>query len=167
MKLQPAVKKQTLNIAIATAAGTGVMLIVFFILHRIFPEQISFDYRVVLGGLCGCVIAVLNFFLMAVTVQKVTNLTDEDAAKRQMAVSLRYRMLMQAGWIILAILLPCFQWAAGIIPLLVPGIVIKPMAAAENRKAAAVQPEKKESAYQKTPAAEEPGSSPADGGKEV
>lgn len=166
MKLQPAVKKQTSNIAIATAAGTGVMLIVFFILHRIFPEQIPFDYRVVLGGLGGCAIAVLNFFLMAVTVQKVTNLTDEDMAKRQMAASLRYRMLMQAGWIILAIVLPCFQWAAGIIPLLIPGVVIKPMAAAENRKAAQ-KPEKAEGTFQKTPAAEEPGSSSADGGKEV
>ncbi len=85
----------------------------------------KFDYRVVLGALVGGAVAVANFFLMAVTVQNVVNVTNHDDALRMMRVSYRNRMLMRAIWIIIAIFAPCFNYAAGIIPLFIPSFVIK------------------------------------------
>ena len=51
--------------------------------------------------------------------------TDEAGAKRRMQASYSQRNLMQMLWAILAIVLPCFQFAAGILPLLIPGTAIK------------------------------------------
>lgn len=42
-----------------------------------------------------------------------------------MQASYSQRNLMQMLWAILAIVLPCFQFAAGILPLLIPGTAIK------------------------------------------
>ena len=120
-KVQPAVKKETKNVAIYTVVGVVVMWVGFLILHLIWPEKIPFDYRVILGGIGGGAVAVLNFFLMGMAVQKAVSETDEAGAKRRMQASYSQRNL------ILAIVLPCFQFAAGILPLLIPGTAIKLM----------------------------------------
>ena len=126
MKLQSAVKKETVAVATGTAIGCLALIALFLILYLIFPESsVKFDYRVVLGALVGGAVAVANFFLMAVTVQNVVNLTNQDDALRMMRVSYRNRMLMRGIWIIIAIAAPCFNYAAGIIPLFIPGFVIK------------------------------------------
>ena len=65
-KVQPAVKKETKNVAIYTVVGVVVMWVGFLILHLIWPEKIPFDYRVILGGIGGGAVAVLNFFLMGI-----------------------------------------------------------------------------------------------------
>ena len=52
-------------------------------------------------------------------------LEDEADARAMMKASYSRRMLMQGCWVVLAIILPCFQFAAGLIPLLFPGIGIK------------------------------------------
>jgi hypothetical protein len=126
MKLQSAVKKETVSVATGTAIGCLALIALFLILYLIFPESsVKFDYRVVLGAIVGGAVAVSNFFLMAVTVQNVVNLTNQDDALRMMRVSYRNRMLMRGIWIIIAIAAPCFNYAAGIIPLFIPGFVIK------------------------------------------
>ncbi len=125
--VQPAVKKETKNIAVSTAAGVVIMWIVFIILHMAMPEKVPLDYTVFLGGICGGFIAVLNFFLMGLTVQKVAASTDEDAARSRMRASYSQRMMIQMLWVIVAIIAPCFQFAAGILPLLFPGMGIKIM----------------------------------------
>lgn len=122
---QPAVKKETKRIALATCSGTIVMWIVFGILHLIMPAKVPFDYTVILGGLGGTFVAVLNFFMMGMTVQKVAASTDEDAARMRMKASYSQRMLLQMLWVIAAIAIPCFQFLAGIIPLLFPGTFLK------------------------------------------
>ncbi len=58
------------------------MLVLFCLLHRFFPDSIPFDYRVVLSAVIGCVIASVNFFLMAVTVQKIAELGAAEGASR-------------------------------------------------------------------------------------
>ena len=113
-KVQPAVKKETKNVAIYTVVGVVVMWVGFLILHLIWPEKIPFDYRVILGGIGGGAVAVLNFFLMGMAVQKAVSETDEAGAKRRMQASYSQRNLMQMLWAVLAIVLPCFQFAAGI-----------------------------------------------------
>lgn len=126
MKLQSAVKKETVAVAAGTGIGCAVLIVLFLIMYLIFPESsVKFDYRVVLGALCGGAVAVANFFLMALTVQSVVNVTNRDDALRMMRVSYRNRMLMRGIWIIVAIVAPCFNYAAGIIPLFIPSLVIK------------------------------------------
>ena len=131
MKLQPAVKTETGRIALGTGIGVIIMFAVFFILHLLIPQDapfnlgVPFDYRVILGGICGFVVAVGNFFWMAVTVQKVANIEDEKQARTTMGVSYRYRTLLQLLWVILAIVVPVFNMVAGIVPLFIPSLVIK------------------------------------------
>lgn len=126
MKLQSAVKKETVAVATGTGIGCLVLIALFLVFYLIFPESsVKFDYRVVLGALVGGAVAVANFFLMAVTVQNVVNVTNRDDALRMMRVSYRNRMLMRGIWIIVAIFAPCFHYAAGIIPLFIPSLVIK------------------------------------------
>lgn len=123
--IQPAVKKETRRVAISTITGVVLMWIAFAVLHLVIPEKVPFDHTVILGGIGGGIIAVLNFFLMGMTVQKIASETDEDRAKMWMKNSYSKRMLMQMVWVIVAIVVPCFQFVAGIVPLLFPGIGIK------------------------------------------
>lgn len=128
-RLQPAVRKETKRITAVTFSGVILMWVVFAVLHFATPESVPFDYTVILGGIGGGIIAVLNFFLMALTVQSVAAQTDEDTAKNQMKVSYRQRLLLQVVWMIAAMVAPCFQVVAGIAPLLFPSLGIKAMAA--------------------------------------
>lgn len=123
--VQPAVKKETKRVAVSTLIGVIVMWIVFAVLHMTMPDKVPLDYTVFLGGICGGLIAVLNFFLMGLTVQKVAASTDEDAARSRMKASYSQRMMLQMLWVIVAIVAPCFHFAAGIVPLLFPGMGIK------------------------------------------
>ena len=125
MRLQEAVKKETGFISVGCLCFTGIMLLLFFVLNKYFPEQIPFGRKVVISGILGCVVAILNFFWMAVTVQKVTSIEDETCARGVMALSYRNRMLMQLLWVVLAFALPVFNGAAGLIPLFIPSVLIK------------------------------------------
>lgn len=123
--LQPAVKKETKNVLIYTVLGVIVMFIIFLVLHLIFKETVPFDYTVILGGICCGFIAVLNFFLMAITVQKVANTENEDDAKKLMKFSYSRRLILQLIWIVVSIFAPCFNVVAGLVPLMFPGLGIK------------------------------------------
>ena len=127
-RLQPAVRKETKRITAVTFSGVVLMWVVFAILHLAAPESVPFDYTVILGGIGGGVIAALNFFLMALTVQNVASQTDEDEARSRMKVRYRQRLLLQIVWMIVAMAAPCFQVVAGIAPLLFPSLGIKAMA---------------------------------------
>lgn len=63
MQIQPAVKQETGKIAVGVGIFTALMLAVYLIIGR-------FDYTVLFGALLGAAFAVLNFFLMAMSVQK-------------------------------------------------------------------------------------------------
>ncbi len=123
--LQPAVKKETVNVALATIISTAVMFAVFFVLNLIFPDTVPFDYTVILGGACGAAVAIFNFFLMALTVQKVASMEDRDNAGKLLKTSYSRRLFLQCLWIIAAIFAPCFQSIAGILPVIFPGIGIR------------------------------------------
>lgn len=126
-KLQPAVKKETLHVTLGALICTVLMCVIYFVLSLIFPEDVSFSYTVILGGVAGSFLAVLNFFLMAVTVQKVAGTENEDDARKLMKLSYTRRLGLQLLWIIAAVLAPCFDTIAGIVPLLFPGFTIKVM----------------------------------------
>ena len=131
MSIQPAVKTETGRIAMGTGIGVLIMFVLFFVLHMVIPEDapfnlgVPFDHTVILGGIGGFVVAVGNFFWMAMTVQKVASMEDEKQARATMGVSYRYRTLLQLLWVILAIVLPVFNPVAGIVPLFIPSLFIK------------------------------------------
>ena len=125
MKIQPAVKKETGHIACWSGAGTVLMIVAFAICHKLFPEAVPFDYKVIIGGIIGTAVAVGNFFIMGLTVQKIADMQDQDLAYRRMKTSYHYRTMIQFLWIILAVTVPFINGVAGIIPLFVPGAVIK------------------------------------------
>lgn len=123
--VQPAVKKETTKVAASTLIGVIFMWIGFAVFHFIFPEKIPFDYTVFLGGIGGGIVAVLNFFLMGLAVQKVAATEDEEMARMRMKASYSRRMLLQILWIIAVAVAPCFALVAGLLPLLFPSIGIK------------------------------------------
>ena len=123
--VQPAVKKETKRVVMITGAGLILMWILFAILHYTMPDKVPFDYTVILGGIGGGVIAVLNFFLMGFAVQKAASATDEGTARMKLKASYSQRFMMMILWVIAAIVAPCFQFVAGIAPLLFPGTGLK------------------------------------------
>ena len=123
--LQPAVRKESNKVLLYVAIGAALTVLAFFLLNIFFPDDIPFDYTVIAGAVCGAFVAWLNFFLMCLTVQKVAADTDDVRARNIMKMSYTYRYLMQIAWIIIAIVVPCFQPVAGIVPLLAPSLGIK------------------------------------------
>ena len=123
--VQPAVKKETKRVVKITAVGLILMWILFAVLHFTMPDKVPLDYTVFLGGIGGGAVAVLNFFLMGLAVQKAASASDEGTARMKLKASYSQRFLMQILWVILAIVAPCFHFVAGIAPLLFPGTGIK------------------------------------------
>ena len=125
MKLQKAVKDETVFVALGSIILSVIMVIVFFVLHRVFPERVPMDLPVIIGAVGGCAVAIGNFFLMAVTVQKVAGIENYDQAYRSMQVSYRYRTFLQLIWCVLCMVLKFINPVAGILPLLWPSLLIK------------------------------------------
>ena len=96
MKLSPAVKQETLHIAEGTAVGVVLMLAVFALLHKL-------SLWVVFSGVLGGILAVLNFFLLGLTVQKVAQGEDEERGRKWMQFSYNVLMLLLVVWLIVAI----------------------------------------------------------------
>ncbi len=116
MKLEPAVKRETLYIA-AWCAGLSVILQLVFLLIG------KWNYSVLLGNLLGIAAAVGNFLLMGITVQKAVEKSKEDAAQ-YIRFSQTMRLLLLLGVGVLGILLPCFSVWTVLIPLFFPRIAI-------------------------------------------
>ena len=131
--VQPAVKKETKRVVKITAVGLILMWILFAVLHFTMPDKVPLDYTVFLGGIGGGAVAVLNFFLMGLAVQKAASASDEGTARMKLKASYSQRFLMQILWVILAIVAPCFHFVAGIAPLLFPGTGIKIMGIFNNK----------------------------------
>ena len=131
--VQPSVKKETKSVVKNTAVGLILMWILFAVLHFTMPDKVPLDYTVFLGGIGGGAVAVLNFFLMGLAVQKAASASDEGTARMKLKASYSQRFLMQILWVILAIVAPCFHFVAGIAPLLFPGTGIKIMGIFHNK----------------------------------
>ena len=131
--VQPAVKKETKRIIKITIVGLILMWILFAVLHFAMPDKVPLDYTVFLGGIGGGAVAVLNFFLMGLAVQKAASASDEGTARMKLKARYSQRFLLQILWAILAIVAPCFHFVAGIAPLLFPGTGIKIMGIFHNK----------------------------------
>ena len=83
------------------------------------------DYTVVLGALLGTAIAVANFFLLGVTLQKAVGM--KEYASKYVHQSYSLRMFFCFAGVAVSVFAPCFHPVAAIIPLLMPQVVIYTM----------------------------------------
>lgn len=120
MKIAPAVKKETGHIALGTAIGVVLILIVFFVFKQ-------FNSGVLVSAIIGGVVAVLNFFILGLTVQKIANGESEERGRKWMQFSYNMRMLVMVIWLIVALAVPFFNWVAALLPLLMPRLTIAVM----------------------------------------
>ena len=110
------VKRESLYIASA-------VVILSMLMEAVFLVTGYWDLTVLWGNLLGGGVAVLNFFLMGLTVQKALN-KDEKEAAAMMKFSQTYRLLLIAAAAGAGALVPVFNVFAVIIPLFFPRIAI-------------------------------------------
>ena len=122
MKLQSASKKEIKRIAVGTGICDVIMIAVLFILSLGGIGTLS--YRVFVGALGGFIVAVANFTVMCLTIQKAVDIAEQKQMKAFIQGSYNGRLLLQAGWIIVAILVPHIHVVAAAVPLLFPNLVI-------------------------------------------
>lgn len=115
-KLDKTIVKEGCYIALGVLVLSIIMEAVFVIIKR-------WDYTVLLGNLLGGSIAVLNFFLMGITVQNAIGKTEKEIRDR-VRFSHIMRMLLISIGLIIGIALPCFNSIAAILPYLFPRIAI-------------------------------------------
>ena len=117
IKIEPAVKLESKRIAICVLAMSVIMEIVFVVLGR-------FDYTVLLGNLLGGGWAILNFFLMALAVQKSVKKELPQEAKLVLQNSYTKRLLFSVAILLIGIKVEYFNWISVVIPLIFPRITI-------------------------------------------
>jgi len=122
MKLQSASRKEIRRIAIGSFIGLGLMIAVFFVLSLLGIGKM--DYRIFLSGIVGTVVAVLNFTVLCLTIQKAAQIEDQKQMKARFQLSYNARLILQAAWVVVAFLLPCFHVIAAAVPLLFPTLTI-------------------------------------------
>ncbi len=122
MRLQSASQREVRRIAWGTAVGGVLLVAVMFVLSRMGIG--TFDYRVFTGAVGGCIVAVLNFTLMCITIQRAVNINEQKSMKAFIQGSYNGRLLLQAGWIVAAYLMPWVNVFAAAIPLLFPNLMI-------------------------------------------
>ena len=115
-KPDQAVTKETTYIAVWVLIFSALMQAVFLIIGR-------WNYTVLLGNLLSASAAVLNFFLMALSVVAALE-KEESEAKNTMKLSRLYRFLFLAVVIIIGAVAPCFDIWAVVIPVLFPRVAI-------------------------------------------
>lgn len=115
-KIDITVLKETKYIAFWVIVFSIIMQSVFLILGE-------WDYTVLLGNTLSGGGAVLNFFLMGLTVQNALS-KDESAAKTTMKASQMYRFLLLLVLVVIGLAAPCFHNWAVIPPVFFPRIAI-------------------------------------------
>jgi len=139
MKPDSAVRRETARVAAGVFALVVVMLIVYVIVGK-------FSVPVLLGGIYTGLLTVINFFIMGLTVQGVTNRaaererTEQELAdltiemKNRMKLSYNVRMIALFALLVLGIAVFKFDPLATILPVVFPTIVIRVLQIMEARR---------------------------------
>ncbi len=116
MKIDKTVIKETKYIASFVVIFSVLMQAVFLIIGK-------WDYTVLLGNLWGAAVAVGNFFVMGLFVQKAVTQDEKDARQTVKASqSLRFAGIFVI--VVIGILIPFLNSIAVVIPLIFPRIAI-------------------------------------------
>lgn len=122
-KVDKVVIKETIYISIWTLILSVLMHGVFIILYNCLPQNFTDPYyEVVLGNLLGASVAILNFFLMGLSVQKSVSKEEQKDAKSFMRLSMMLRFILLIVTAVLGAVVPIFNLWATIIPLFFPRI---------------------------------------------
>ena len=116
-------KKTDSAVIKATAYIASVVLIFSVLMQAVFLVIGKWHYTVLLGNLLGGSVAVFNFFLMGLTVQRAVKMEEKDA-KTAIKAPQSLRMVMLFVVAAVGVLLPCFHTVSVLIPLLFPRIAI-------------------------------------------
>ncbi len=118
-KVDPTVLKETRFIAVVTLILSALMQAVFLIAG-------AWNISVLWGNLWGAAVAVGNFFLMGLTVQKCLTLEVSDAQKK-MKLSQQGRLLMLLILCMIGAAVPFMNTIAVLIPQLFPrlGVMLR------------------------------------------
>ena len=123
MKLQPASQREVRRIAVGTLVCDVLMVAGLFLASQF--DIGTFDLgKILVSAAIGSVIAVLNFALMCLTVQSALGMTDQKKMKAKFQLSYNARMILQAGWTVIAFLIPGLHFIAGAAPVLFPKVTI-------------------------------------------
>lgn len=122
MAVQSAVLKETRNIAIGAVICAVVLIAVAVIIGQ-------FDYTVALGTVLGGTGAVLCFFQLGMTVQKIlsTDLPEDEKlkyGKMKIRTSYMMRLVIMAAFFLTSVYVDVFNWVATAVMLLSPRLVV-------------------------------------------
>ena len=123
MKLQPASKHELTRISIGTLICTALMVLGLYLLSLVGVGKFEVS-RILLGAVLGTAVAIGNFALLCITVQKAVDIQDQKQMKAKFQLSYNLRMLIQAVWAVVALMVPQIHVVAGALPLLFPHAVI-------------------------------------------
>lgn len=123
MKLQAASKKEIRRITAGTAVLDLVLVAGLFLMSQ-FDMGVFDPGRILLSTLIGSGIAVLSFTIMCLTIQSALGMEDQKKMKAKFQLSYNARMVLQAGWIVTAFLLPGLHFVAAAAPVFFPKITI-------------------------------------------
>ena len=123
MKLQSASRKEISRIALGTLVCDVILIAALFLLSLVGVGTFSLG-RILLGALCGSVVAVGNFTILCLTVQSAVGMENRRKMKARFQFSYNTRMLLQAGWVVAAFCIPQIPFFAGALPILFPHVVI-------------------------------------------
>lgn len=110
------VQRETGYIAVSVLLLSVLLQAVFLVIGR-------WDYTVLLGNLLSGGAAVLNFFLMGLTVQEATT-REEKNARSLMKLSQSLRTVALFAAAALGVLLNCFNTVTALVPLFFPRIAV-------------------------------------------
>lgn len=113
MKIDGTVKKETAYVAIAEAILIAIMLAVYLIISKL-------TLNVLFAALTSGAVAVLNFFVMGLTVQKAVTVDDDSDRRRLIRASQLVRLLVMGVVVIVCAVFPKFDIFALFIPLFFP-----------------------------------------------
>ena len=139
MRPDRAVRRETLRVAAGVFALVAVMLAVYAVLGKLTAS-------VALGGIYTGLLTVLNFFIMGLTVQGVTDRAAEKERseqeladltiemKNRMKLSYNARMITLFALLVVGLTVFKFDPLATILPVVFPTIVIRVLQIMEAKK---------------------------------
>ena len=139
MKPDSAVRRETARVAAGVFALVAVMLAVYAVIGK-------FSVPALLGGVYTGLLTVVNFFVMGMTVQGITNRAAEKARteqeiaeltlemKNRMKLSYNLRMIALFALMVAGIAVFKFDPIATILPILFPSLVIRVLQIMEARR---------------------------------
>ena len=99
MKLQAASKKEVKRISTGVIVCNIAMIAGLFLLSQFGIGTFNLP-KILLGALCGSVIAIVNFIILCLTIQSAIEIENKRKMKARFQTSYNIRLLIQAAWIV-------------------------------------------------------------------